>query len=296
MVATWAVVLSALVYLCFLFTVAHWGDGGGRRFIQGPARSTIAALALAVYCTSWTFFGSVGLASHSGFDFLAIYIGPILVIGLGYPLVARIVRVAKTQNISSIADFVAARYGKSERVAALVSLIALIGSVPYIALQLKAVSSSLDVFLNTASGSSLSQLPFLGDLALVVALVLAGFAVAFGTRHTDATAHQNGLLVAISLESLVKLVAFLMVGGYITFVMFDGYDGIVQRLNEQGTSSNLMGTTSGFGSYITLILLSSCATLLLPRQFHVTVVENHDIADLKRTAWLFPLYLVLINL
>ena len=125
MVATWAVVLSALVYLCFLFTVAHWGDNGGRRFIQGPARSTIAALALAVYCTSWTFVGSVGLASHSGFDFLAIYIGPILVIGLGYPLVARIVRVAKTQNISSIADFVAARYGKSERVAALVSLIAL---------------------------------------------------------------------------------------------------------------------------------------------------------------------------
>src|SRR5918998_3086257 len=127
MVATWAVVLSALVYLCFLFTVAHWGDTGGRRFIQGPARSTIAALALAVYCTSWTFFGSVGLASHSGFDFLAIYIGPILVIGFGYPLVARIVRIAKTQNISSIADFVAARYGKSERVAALVSLIALVG-------------------------------------------------------------------------------------------------------------------------------------------------------------------------
>src|SRR3712207_8036253 len=100
MVATWAVVLSALVYLCFLFTVAHWGDNGGRRFVQGPARSTIAALALAVYCTSWTFFGSVGLASRSGFDFLAIYIGPILVIGLGFPLVARVVRVAKTQNIS----------------------------------------------------------------------------------------------------------------------------------------------------------------------------------------------------
>jgi Na+/proline symporter/signal transduction histidine kinase/ActR/RegA family two-component response regulator len=296
MVATWAVVLSALVYLCFLFTVAYWGDNWGRRFVQGPARSTIAALALAVYCTSWTFFGSVGLASHSGFDFLAIYIGPILVIGLGFPLVARVVRVAKTQNISSIADFVAARYGKSERVAALVSIIALVGSVPYIALQLKAVSSSLDVFLSDADGASLSQLPLLGDLAFVVALVLAGFAVAFGTRHTDATAHQNGLLLAISIESLVKLIAFLMIGGYITFVMFGGYEDIVQRLNAQGTTSALMERTSGFGSYITLILLSTCATLLLPRQFHVTVVENHDIADLKRAAWLFPLYLVLINL
>ncbi|MBF9195739.1 PAS domain-containing hybrid sensor histidine kinase/response regulator [Microvirga terrestris] len=296
MVATWAVVLSALVYLCFLFTVAYWGDNWGRRFVQGPARSTIAALALAVYCTSWTFFGSVGLASRSGFDFLAIYIGPILVIGLGYPLVARIVRIAKTQNISSIADFVAARYGKSEPVAALVSLIALVGSVPYIALQLKAVSSSLDVFLSDADGASLSQLPFIGDLALVAALVLAGFAVAFGTRHTDATAHQNGLLLAISIESLVKLIAFLIIGGYITFVMFNGYDGILERLNAQGTSSDLMGLTSGFGSYITLILLSACATILLPRQFHVTVVENHDISDLKRAAWLFPVYLILINL
>jgi Na+/proline symporter/signal transduction histidine kinase/ActR/RegA family two-component response regulator len=295
MVATWAVVLSALVYLCFLFAVAHWGDNSGRRFVKGPARSTIAALALAVYCTSWTFFGSVGLASRSGFDFLAIYIGPILVVSLGHALVVRVVRIAKMQNISSIADFVAARYGKSERVAALVSLIALVGSIPYIALQLKAVSTSLDVFL-TANGTLSPKLPFIGDLALVVALVLAGFAVAFGTRHPDATEHQDGLMMAISIESVVKLIAFLLVGSYVTFFMFGGFDAIVERLNDQGISSDLIGPTSGFGSYITLILLSSCAALLLPRQFHVTVVENHAIEDLKRTAWLFPLYLILINL
>ena len=164
---------------------------------------------------------------------------------MGYPLVARVVRVAKTQNISSIADFVAARYGKSERVAALVSLIALVGSIPYIALQLKAVSSSLDVFLGAANETLPSQFPLVGDLAFVVALVLAGFAVAFGTRHTDATEHQNGLLLAISLESVVKLIAFLVVGGYITFVMFDGYDAIVQRLNAQGTSSRPDGHDLG---------------------------------------------------
>lgn len=296
MVATWAVILSALVYLCFLFAVAHWGDHAGRRLMEGPARSTIAALALAVYCTSWTFYGSVGLASHSGLDFLAIYIGPILVIGLGHALVARVVRVAKTQNISSIADFVAARYGKSERVAAIVSLIALIGSIPYIALQLKAVSSSLDVFLTASNGTVPLRIPFIGDLALVVALVLAGFAVAFGTRHTDATEHQDGLMMAISVESVVKLIAFLVVGSYVTFVMFDGYGAIVERLNAQEISSNLIAKTSGFGSYITLILLSSCAALLLPRQFHMTVVENRAIGDLKRAAWLFPLYLVLINI
>jgi len=296
MVATWAVVLSALVYLCFLFTVAYWGDNGGRRFVQGPWRSTISALALAVYCTSWTFFGSVGLASRSGLDFLAIYIGPILVITLGHVLVQRVIQIAKTQNISSIADFVAARYGKSERVAAIVSLIALVGSIPYIALQLKAVSASLDVFITKADGMPPPNLPFIGDLALVVALVLAGFAVAFGTRHPDATEHQDGLIMAISVESVVKLVAFLIVGGYVTFVMFDGYAGITERLISLGTTDSLIERTSGFGSYITLILLSSCATLLLPRQFHVTVVENHSIRDLKRAAWMFPLYLILINL
>ena len=296
MVAGWAVFLSALVYLCLLFAVAYWGDNTGRRIVQGPARSTIAALSLAVYCTSWTFYGSVGLASRSGFDFLTIYIGPILVIGLGHVLITRVVRVAKTQNISSIADFVAARYGKSERVAAIVSLIALIGSVPYIALQLKAVSSSLDVFLTAATGVAPPRFPFFGDLALIVALVLAVFAVAFGTRHTDATEHQDGLMMAISIESVVKLVAFLIVGGYVTFVMFNGYDDIVSQLNARGVSTSLLERTSGFGSFITLILLSSCAALLLPRQFHMTVVENRAIEDVKRASWLFPLYLVLINI
>jgi Na+/proline symporter len=209
MVAGWAVVLSALVYLCMLFAVAHWGDLSGKRLMQGRGRATIYALALAVYCTSWTFFGSVGLASRSGLDFLTIYIGPILVIGCGYALVGRVVRIAKAQNITSIADFVAARYGKSERVAALVSLIAVVGTVPYIALQLKAVAASLGVFLSAANDTTLTRsVPILGDLALIVALVLAGFAVAFGTRHADATEHQDGLMVAISLESVVKLVAF----------------------------------------------------------------------------------------
>ncbi|AWM88200.1 PAS domain-containing hybrid sensor histidine kinase/response regulator [Microvirga sp. 17 mud 1-3] len=296
MVASWAVILSALVYICLLFAVAYWGDNGGRRIFKGHARSTIAALSLGVYCTSWTFFGSVGLASHSGFDFLTIYIGPILVIGFGHLLVSRVVRIAKTQNISSIADFVAARYGKSERVAAIVSLIALVGSIPYIALQLKAVASSLDVFLKAANGFTPQSVPFFGDLALAVALVLAGFAVAFGTRHTDATEHQDGLMLAISLESVVKLAAFLVVGGYVTFIMFEGYDGIVEQLHAQDISASLLGRTSGFGSFVTLILLSSCAALLLPRQFHMTVVENRAIEDVKRAAWLFPLYLVAINI
>ncbi|HEY8384082.1 MAG TPA: PAS domain-containing hybrid sensor histidine kinase/response regulator [Microvirga sp.] len=297
MVANWAVVLSALVYLCLLFAVAHWGDLSGRGLMRGRARSTIYALALAVYCTSWTFFGSVGLASRSGLDFLTIYIGPILVIGLGHALVGRVVRVAKAQNITSIADFVAARYGKSERVAALVSLIAVVGSIPYMALQLKAVSASIGTFFASPEGTTLGVSgSIFGDLALLVAAVLAGFAVAFGTRHTDATEHQDGLMVAISLESVVKLVAFLVVGAYVTFWMFGGFDGLSASLAARNLDLSIALRSSDIGSLITLTVLSACAALLLPRQFHMAVVENRGVEDVRRAAWLFPLYLILINL
>ncbi|HEX8664893.1 MAG TPA: NahK/ErcS family hybrid sensor histidine kinase/response regulator [Beijerinckiaceae bacterium] len=296
MIGGWAVVLSALVYLCFLFAVAHWGDHSGSRLVRGRARGTVYALALAVYCTSWTFFGSVGLASRSGLDFLTIYIGPVLVIGLGHPLVERVVRIAKAQNITSIADFVAARYGKSERVAALVCLIAVVGAVPYIALQLKAVSASLNVFLAAAEGGAIGgKVPMFGDLALVVALVLAGFAVAFGTRHTDATEHQDGLMLAVALESVVKLAAFLAVGAYVTFWMFGGLDEITSRLTERRGDFEFFARTSEPGSFLTLTLLAAFAALLLPRQFHMAVVENRAVEDVRRVAWLFPLYLVLIN-
>src|SRR5687768_16405754 len=292
MVGGWAVVLSALVYLCFLFAIAHWGDHSGSRLMRGRSRATIYALALAVYCTSWTFFGSVGLASRSGLDFLTIYVGPILMIGFGYALVGRVVRLAKAQNITSVADFVAARYGKSERVAALVSAIAVVGSVPYIALQLKAVSASLGVFLTGTDAPFGHAMPVFGDLALVVAFVLAGFAVAFGTRHTDATEHQDGLMVAISLESVVKLFAFLAVGIFVTFWMFGGVDDILSEAAERSADFVFFGQTSGVGPFLTLVLLAGVASLLLPRQFHMAVVENRAIEDVRRVAWLFPLYLV----
>ncbi|MDJ1157974.1 PAS domain-containing hybrid sensor histidine kinase/response regulator [Chelatococcus sp. SYSU_G07232] len=297
MLAGWAVVLSALVYLCGLFAVAHLGDTSGRRWVNGRPRATIYALALAVYCTSWTFFGSVGLAGRSGLDFLTIYIGPILVIGLGHAFIGRLVRLAKAQNITSIADFVAARYGKSDRVAALVAIIAVIGALPYIALQLKAVSSSLTVFLTATEDGALSHtVPIFGDLALLVAGVLAAFAVAFGTRHIDATEHQDGLVLAIALESVVKLVAFLAVGLFVTFVMFDGVDDIVARAAARTAGPGILDRTSDWLSLLTLILLAACAGLLLPRQFHMTIVENREPDDVRRAAWMFPLYLVLINL
>ena len=271
MIPAWSVVLVALAYLCALFAVAHVADTSGRRLMGGRARTTVYALALGVYCTSWTFYGSVGFANRAGLDFLGIYVGPILVIGFGHRFVSRIVKIAKSQNITSIADFVGARYGKSERVAALVCIVAVIGALPYIALQLKAVSNSLSVFLTATGGQALTpDVPVLTDLAFLVAMVLAGFACAFGTRHIDATEHQEGLVVAIAVESLIKLVAFLVLGIFVVYGLFDGpFDLLAKAAKPPSGEPPLWERTSNWPTFLTLTLLSACASLLLSL-IHIT--------------------------
>jgi Na+/proline symporter/signal transduction histidine kinase/ActR/RegA family two-component response regulator len=217
-------------------------------------------------------------------------------IGLASPLIAHITRLSKTQNIVSIADFIGARYGKHQGVAATVAMIAIIGMVPYIALQLKAVSSSLDTIVAPLATWAGPVQPILGDPPLLVAVSLAAFAVLFGTRHIDATEHQHGLMLAIAVESIVKLVAFLAVGIFVTFVMFDGPVALFAKALERPDTTAVLtaGTSSGNMAAITLLSLS--AIILLPRQFHVTVVENKNESEIRGAAWLFPIYLVLINL
>jgi Na+/proline symporter/signal transduction histidine kinase len=296
MLQGWVVVVVALAYIGLLFLVASYGDRMAQFGRGGRSRLLIYPLSMAIYCTSWTFFGSVGLASRTGYDFLTIYIGPVLMVGLCYPLIIRVVRLAKAQNITSIADFIAARYGKSQAVAATVALIAIVGMVPYIALQLKAVSSSLSTILaESSSGVSIFQ-PVLGDIALIVAISMAAFAVLFGTRHIDATEHQDGLMLAIATESIVKLVAFLAVGMFVTFFMFDGPRALFSRALEHADIAAVLTRPPNWASFFAMTLLSLFAILLLPRQFHVTVVENHSETEVRRAAWLFPAYLVLINL
>src|SRR5262245_49616285 len=222
MLQGWIVIIVALGYIGLLFVVASYGDRMRLRERANRAQFLIYPLSLAVYCTSWTFFGSVGLASRTGFDFLTIYIGPILMIGLCWPLIVRIVRLAKAQNITSIADFIAARYGKSQEVAATVAIIAIYGAIPYIRALVQAVSDPFGTSLAHISETPGGIQPVLGDIALFVAFAMATFAVLFGTRHIDATEHQDGLMLAIATESIVKLVAFLAVGVFVTFAMFDG--------------------------------------------------------------------------
>src|SRR6476620_2366175 len=296
MLQGWVVIAVALAYIGLLFLVASYGDrtrGLGR---ENRSRLLIYPLSLAIYCTSLTFFGSVGLASRTGFDFLTIYIGPALMIGLFGPLLMRVVRLAKAQNITSIADFIAARYGKGQAVAATVALIAIVGSIPYIALQLKAVSSSLETILAHTTSTAEVTRPLLGDIALFVALSMATFAVLFGTRHIDATEHQDGLMLAVATESIVKLVAFLAVGIFVTFWMFDGPVALFHEAMQRPSTAAIFGREPRIDTLVAMTLLSFVAFILLPRQFHVAVVENNNVGEIKRALWLFPLYLVLINL
>ena len=232
MLHDWGVIAAAFGYIGFLFLVASYGDRLSPTQ-RGRASALIYPLSLAIYCTSWTFFGSVGFATRTSVDFLAIYVGPILMIALCTPLLRRVIKLAKSQNITSIADFIAARYGKSQAVAATVAAIAIIGSVPYIALQLKAVASSLETILS--EDQAFSSIPIIGDVALIVTLAMAAFAVLFGTRQTDATEHQHGLMLAVATESIVKLVAFIAAGAFVTFWMFS--PGRADRTRDEDPGS-----------------------------------------------------------
>jgi Na+/proline symporter/signal transduction histidine kinase len=292
----WMVVLAALVYLTALFAIAHVGESSGRRLMSGAMRPVIYALSLGVYCTSWTFLGSVGLSSRTGYDFLPIYIGPVIVITLFWPFVARIVRLAKENNIASIADFAASRYGKNQAVAATVTLICVIGVLPYVALQLKAISSSLEVFLASGSGATPPTAPILGDMALLVAFILAFFAIIFGTRQVDTTEHQDGLMIAIAVESVIKLFAFLAAGVFVMWFVFEGPVDLFARAAVRSDIMEVFSRPLDPWLWITMTMLSASAILLLPRQFHVAVIENRNAADVRRAAWMFPAYLVLINL
>src|SRR5574337_1071381 len=291
-----AVFLTAIGYVFLLFAIAWWGDRAGRRFVTGGRRAAVYALSIAVYCTSWTYYGSVGLASARGLDFLPIYIGPILVIGLGAPFLARIARLARTQNLTTVADFVSARYGKSQAVAAIAALIALIGSAPYVALQLKAVATTLLTVVDSFETSHLAPQVPSTSFTLAIALILAAFAIAFGTRRINPKEHQDGLILAIAVESVVKLVAFLAVGAFVVWGLHGGVLDLTRAAQSNLKIDAIIQTRPDPGIWAVTTLLSAFAIVLLPRQFHVAVVENHDERDIKTASWLFPAYLVLINL
>ncbi|RDB43478.1 PAS domain S-box protein [Halomonas sp. DQ26W] len=289
MFAGWLLIAVSLLYIAILFAIAWRGDRHARKHGASRRRPIIYILALAIYCTSWSFYGAVGQAATAGWSFASIYVGPILTFLLFWPVLAKMIRVAKRQNITSIADFIASRYGKAQSLAAFASLVALVGTLPYIALQLKAVSTSFAVLTDA---TDITHTPLFADTAFFVAIVMAAFAILFGTRHTDATEHHEGLIHAVAFESLVKLLAFLILGAYVTWGMFGGLGDLLSRADDQMELQRQLADQDFGRSFWAQTLLAMLAIFCLPRQFHVAVVENTHPDDASKARWLFPLYLV----
>lgn len=295
--------LVILLYMGLLFSIAYVGDkraDRGRSIISNPY---VYALSMGVYCTAWTFYGSVGRAASTGVGFLPVYLGPTLMAALWWVVLRKIIRITKDNRITSIADFVGSRYGKSTLLAMLVSIIAVVGIVPYISLQLEAVSTSfMLLWAGPGTGEVGTAVMFtVQDTAFYAAWVLAAFAILFGTRHLDLTEHHEGLVAAIAFESVVKLVAFLAVGIFVTYGMYDGFGDIFRRAAADPELSPLLvmgesATGNTYASWAWLTGLSMLAILFLPRQFQMQVVENTDERHLGKAIWLFPLYLLLINI
>ncbi|MGL4354868.1 MAG: hybrid sensor histidine kinase/response regulator [Aeromonas popoffii] len=288
----WLLIGLSLAYLGLLFLIAYVADKSKRRRLKG--QPLLYSLSLAVYCTSWTFFGTVGQASESPWSPLPIYLGPMLVFLFGWRLLARLILVAKREHITSIADFIAARYGKSQRLAMVIALIAIVGILPYLVLQLKAIVTGLDLLM--ANSVSAGPTGNTAGLALGVALLLALFSILFGTRNLDATEHHRGMVVAIAFESVVKLLAFVTVGGFALWLILSKPSQARTLVASDFLDAVVAVTPGGLLELTIYTLVAMCAVICLPRQFHVTVVENNQGQDLHWARWLFPLYLFVMGL
>lgn len=287
MFAGWSLYLLCIACMALLFGVAWWGDRRAATS-QGRRPPWVYSLALGVYCTSWTFYGAVGRASASGWDFLPIYLGPILMFAIGHPLLARVIAISKRHNVTSLADFIGARFGRSPGLAMLVTLLALFGVLPYIALQLKAVALSVDLMAVSAPGSA-------ADSAFPLAVLLALFAMLFGARHLTAGESHHGMVLAIAVDSLIKLVAFLAVGVYAVWGVFDGFGDAYSAAHRLPQVAGTLPRPDWQAGFATQTVLAALAMLCLPRQFLFCVVEHRDPADLKLARWLFPAYLAAIS-
>lgn len=288
MLDIWVILFISLAYVGILFGIAYYGDNRPQHGSKLLSQPVIYSLSLAVYCTSWTFYGSVSRATQ-GWDFLSIYLGPILLFTFGWGLVYKIILIAKQENLTTIADFIASRYGKSRSLAIVITVMATFGILPYIALQLKAVAQSFTIMVSGGGNSDFGS----SNTALVVAILMAAFAILFGTRQIDTSEHHRGMVLAIAFESIVKLVAFVAVGLFVTFSLFDGIGDLSNHISQSGLQQQLDNFNPLRVSFLTETLLALLAMLCLPRQFQVGIVENTNPNDLHTARWLFPLYLII---
>ncbi|MES2548567.1 MAG: ATP-binding protein [Pseudomonadota bacterium] len=284
-------VLSCVLYAAFLFAVAFVVERRAARGRLGWLRSPVVyTLSLSIYCTAWTFYGAVGYAARSGLEFLTIYFGPTLVFIGWWWLLRKLVRIGRRYHVTSLADLISSRYGKSNMLGVIVTVIAVVAATPYIALQLQSMVLSFGVFASAEPDGSRPLDP--DQIAVWVAVGLAFFTILFGTRNLDAREQHHGIVTAIAVEAVVKLVALLAVGSFVVWGIAGGVGDVIARID----AADLSAWQVQPGRWTGLIFLSAAAVICLPRMFQVLVVENEDEGHLARASWAFPLYLMAMSL
>ena len=284
MFANWQLIIVSFGYIGLLFGIAYLGDKY-RHQLTKQWQPIIYAMTMGVYCTSWSFLGTTGQAATDFFSHLPIFIGPILLFIFAWPFLLRMIRVSIKLNLTSIADLLAARFGKSHNLAILVTIVALVGTMPYLALQLKGIVYSFEQ-LQGSSPINTTQ------LGLIISLVLAGFTIVFGVRQLDVTERHPGVMLAIAFESLVKLIAFIIIGVFVCFFLFDSPQALWQQSNAQIQVASQL-EFSNLTGLLAMLIVVMAAFLSLPRQFQVMVVELQDERDTKLARSLFPMYLLI---
>ncbi len=299
MLSTGLVAAIAFGYLLGLFAIAYYGDRQQARGKSLIANPYIYALSLAAYCTAWTFYGSVGKAATSGVTFLTIYLGPTIIAFSWWFGLRKLLRICKANNLTTMSDFLTLRYGKGAFLGALATIVVLLAITPYISLQLKSISATFNILVNQETAPH-QTLPVFRDTGFYVALLLAAFGILFGARHLDPTERHEGLVAVVVFESLIELLAFVSLGLLVTFGLFPGWGEIFTRIQQSPQFRELLlvntGPQNSYTLLLVLTLLAMGAIHFLPRMFHMTVVENTDEKHILTATWLFPLYLLLINL
>ena len=282
--------LLVILYLGLLFFIAFWAEKKKSNFwINNPY---IYSLSLAVYCSAWTYYGSIGVASNQGLEYLAIYIGPVIIIPAWIYINSKIIRISRVHKISSIADFISLRYGNSRSLGAIVAIVCMLAVIPYIGLQIKAISDTIHLMTHTANSDNI----FL-DTATYVVLIIAVFSAYYGTKYVDASEKRLGIISAVAVESFLKLIFFIILGVFVVYGVFNGFDDIYEKASKlpDFTQKNTFNGLEGAFNWFLMCMLSMTAIFLLPRQFHTTIIENRTEKHLKTAIWLFPLYLLLMN-
>lgn len=291
MMSSFALFTVVLFYLALLFLVAHLAEKKkSKLWINNPY---IYALSLAVYCTAWTYYGSIGVAATSGLNYLPIYIGPIIVIPAWIYINTRIVRISRVNKISSLADFISLRYGNSRSFSAIITIVCLLAIVPYIGLQIKAISETFHLVTETPMSNDI-----LTDNATFVVVLIALFSSYYGTRYVDASEKRLGIISAIALESFLKLFFIIILGLFVIYFVFDGFSDIYQKASqfEDFKEKNTFNGVEGAMNWMVLCMISGTAICILPRQFHTAIVENRQEKHIKTAIWFFPLYLLIFTI